>query len=259
MIRDLTSSTRSLGGKWGSRRSLGLDSRKDAGRVVERGVMYTYDSVGNLTQSLDATGQNYFSFDDLNRVTTKATLAGAVYYSYDRTSRKTKVTAPNLTGAYYAYDATGRLIQVTAFDRYNGGALRPAYLAYDPSSLLTTKCLYENNVCSYYTYDNAARLATLSNLNSSSTVINYFSYGRDPDGNITYLTRENNLNIYYGFDPLDRLIREEWKSGSTMIYGYLYNYDAASNRYFKHDEVLNTTAYWAYDPTNTLQQEWDLP
>lgn len=47
---------------------------------------------------------------------------------------------------------------------------------------------------------------------------------------------------------------------NTMIYGFYYNYDPASNRYFKYDaagglDPSNKTSYYEYDPRNVMTKE----
>jgi YD repeat-containing protein len=111
----------------------------------------------------------------------------------------------------------------------------------------------------YYAYDNVGRLLTLNNVNSSFAEISYFFYGRDANGNVTSITRESTCpagnNVYYTYDALDRPVLEEHKTGATVYYGYQYNYDAASNRYFRYDEVALKATYWIYDPRNLMTQE----
>jgi len=120
---------------------------------------------------------------------------------------------------------------------------------------------------SYYFYDSAGRLSQLANRGPSySTVISYFAYGRDANGNITSITRESTCpagnNVYYTYDALDRLTVEEHKTGTTVFYGYQYNHDAASNRYFKYDYSAGVspvvTTYWTFDSRNILTEEWKV-
>ena len=70
------------------------------------------------------------------------------------------------------------------------------------------------------------------------------------------------MTIYYAFDPLDRLTQESWLSSSGgKIYGFYYNYDPASNRYFKYDYsgASSVSTYWTYDARNILTAEQTLP
>jgi hypothetical protein len=45
-------------------------------------------------------------------------------------------------------------------------------------------------------------------------------------------------------------------------YGYLYNYDAASNRYFKYDYSAGVSpvvqTYYVFDARNVLTTEWKV-
>jgi hypothetical protein len=120
--------------------------------------------------------------------------------------------------------------------------------------MVTQKALYGNNVLSYYMWDVASRLQQLKNVNASLSVITYMGYARDQDGNTTSTSRENGLTIYYAYDALDRMTQESsvGSTGST-IYGFYYNYDPASNRYFKFDyrnPSVPETTYWTYGARN---------
>jgi YD repeat-containing protein len=195
----------------------------------------------------------------LDRLTKKWTLAGFTYHSFDKSGQRTQITYPDqisakFTGVYYTYDASGRMTQAAPFDA-NGN--RPATYQYDKAGLPQIRALYGNNVMAYYFYDNAARLSRLENRGPTfATLISYFSYGRDANGNATSITHESGLNTYYSFDALDRMTEEAWKSGSTTLYGFAYNFDAASNRTLKQNEVSGQTAYYTYNNLNLMTKEW---
>jgi YD repeat-containing protein len=87
-----------------------------------------------------------------------------------------------------------------------------------------------------------------------------YSYVRNANGAPTSVTREAGLNQYYVYDALDRLTSELWvDSGGVLLYGFYYNYDECSNRYFKYDTKGTTTGfkifYYSYDKRNFLTQE----
>ncbi|MEZ0228969.1 MAG: hypothetical protein ACAI25_10120 [Planctomycetota bacterium] len=216
-------------------------------------IYYTYDSLGNLTSVLDETGTSTSAHDGLNRLTKKTTLAGNVYYAYDKTGLKTDLKDTDFKESTYVYDAAGRLQSVTLLD----SPARAAYYAYDASGRLTKKAGISNVVLSYHTYDNAGRLSQLDHRKGSdfSLAISQ-AYVRDANGAITTIAREGTRSFYYTFDALGRPTEELDKtSGSTTIYGFRYNYDAASNRYFKYDTVNNKTFYYSFDSRNALRKE----
>jgi len=114
-------------------------------------------------------------------------------------------------------------------------------------------------LCTYYDYDTrSGRLALLRSVGPSvSTLVNYFAYQRDANGEITWIRHEGDQNTYYEYDGLGRLTLEERKDTSTTLYGFRYAYDAASNRTRKvtiHES--NARTYYTYDVRNLMAREW---
>lgn len=232
------------------------------GDTAEATKTFTFDAVGNLLASQDETGGNYFEYDKLDRVTKKNTKADTIYYLYDLSGMKTQVTQPSgagWVGSYYNYDSAGRLRYVAPFAGAGGTGIRPAYYFYDASGLMTEKVLFGNSVMSYFRYDIAGRLQQLKNLDSTPSTITYMGYARDQNGNNTSTAREGGMTIYYAYDSLDRLTQESWlSSAGATVYGFYYNYDPASNRYFQYDyrDPANPVrTYWTYDARNVLTKE----
>lgn len=122
---------------------------------------------------------------------------------------------------------------------------------------MTRKTLPGNNVISYYSYDVAARLRQLENRRANLSLISYFAYARNANGTIERQTRAGNLNTYYTYDELERLTAEEWKNGATPVYGFLYSYDAASNRATKTDAGAVRADYY-FDNRNLLTKDYAL-
>ena len=229
-------------------------------------IYYGYDSLGNLKTVQDQTGTFTTDYDFLNRKVTKRTVSGNVYFQYDPSGLRTMTVGPDGGGTYHTYDAAKRLIQATAFDPNPVLAgLRQTYYTYDASGMRTAKVSFGNNVIAYYLYDNAGRTIVVNNLvpNPSpppaSITQTYFFYGRDANGNMISTTREGGQatgqNIYYTYDALDRLSLEEHRTGTTLYYGWQYNYDPASNRYFKYDEIALKATYYYYNGLNELTTE----
>lgn len=226
-------------------------------------LYFTYDSLGNLTTVQDETGTFTSSYDALNRLTKKVTQAGTVYYAYDKSGLKSDLKDTDLTESTFAYDAAGRLTSVTFLD----ASPRAAYYLYDASGMATTKVLPNKagtgySVCSYYVYDNAGRLSRFENRTPpANAILTYFAYQRNANGAIEQIFHEAGDYTYYVYDPLDRMtVDTRFASGNSMIYGFYYNYDAASNRYFKYDaaggpDPSNKTTYYAFDPRNVMTKE----
>jgi YD repeat-containing protein len=222
---------------------------------------FAYDSLGNLTSVQDETGTFTTDYDFLNRVVTKRTQAGNAYFQYDRTGLRTMTVGPDGGGTYHTYDSAGRLMKASVFDPLIGPGQRATNYSYDASGMRIAKASNGNNVVAYYEYDNAGRTTIINNVNSSLATIAYFFYGRDANGNVTSTTREaaqiklTGQNVYYTFDALDRLTLEEHKTQTTTYFGWQYNYDPASNRYFKYDEVALKATYYRYNSLNEMTGE----
>jgi YD repeat-containing protein len=233
-----------------------------SGETADKPIYFAYDLVGNAVTVADDTisTANYFAFDRLDRLTQKSTLAGTMYLSYDKSSKRSQVTYPDklgtpsgFTGVYYTFDANGRLSTAAAFD---GAGNRPASYSYDKAGLPKIRTLNGTSVMAYYFYDGAGRLSQLANRGPAyATLISYFSYGLDANGNTTSITREGGLNTYYTFDALDRLTSERWKGASGLVYGYNYNFDAASNRSNRTNETTNKATYYTYNSLNLMTVE----
>jgi len=165
------------------------------------------------------------------------------------------VSAQTPTGAHYHnYDAAGRLTIVSGFDT----AIYPNYYFYDASGRPTRRLLDANTIMAYYSYDNAGRLSQLSNLSSSATTLSSFACSRNEIGDVTQVAREGGFGVYYAFDALDRLQRElrvQADAFTPILYGFYYDYDAASNRCFRYNAGFdNQYDYYAYDVTNLPTQ-----
>jgi YD repeat-containing protein len=215
-------------------------------------IYYAYDSVMNQTIVDDTTGKNVYARDKLDRLVSKTTLAGTVYYAYDASGKKAQLYPPDGSFTYYYYDLAGRLSSLTL------SGLRSAYYAYDQAGLPTKKALPLNVDISYYRYDVAARLSQLENRFSDLTLVSYFAYNRDANGNPTSITREAGINNYYTYDARDRLTLDKTTSGASTVYGFTYSYDAASNRLTKTDTVANQATYYVYNKLNLLSKDFVL-
>lgn len=174
-------------------------------------------------------------------------------YAYDVSGKRAWLADRDLTQTYYVYDAAGRLVVEEL------AAGRSVYFEYDASGLLTKRPLPGNAVQAYWTYDNAGRIASLVNRNT--TVLCSFGYARDASGQITRIDREGGRKVYYEYDALDRLTLERQLDGSgSQIYAFSYTFDAASNRATKLDSMPPAKAtYYTYDVRNLLTREYAAP
>src|SRR5262249_48557887 len=75
-----------------------------------------------------------------------------------------------------------------------------------------------------WTYDNLNRIIQETNELDDSR---YFSY--DAAGNLTGKTDRLGRVTEYVYDPLNRLISENWLDGEDVIHSFSYTYDAGGN------------------------------
>lgn len=214
---------------------------------------FGYDAGGNLVAMKDQWGSSYFGYDALSRLSKRVTpLLDATYYGYDGVSNLLRLQYPrDFAACYYGYDDAQRLDQVLS------PSVHSIYYEYDASSNVTRKVL-GNGIVSWAEFDRTDRMTTLRYTKSDGTGIVYFDYGRDAAGRIMRIARENDLNIYYEYDAIDRLTAEVWRkrSDQSQIYGFWYSYDAANNRSQMRRETTTGTeqqsAYFWYDAANEL-------
>jgi YD repeat-containing protein len=161
------------------------------GRLVRRqssnGVLvtYGYDVLGNRTNMTDYTGTTFYSWDTLNRLTNVITSRSGVKGGSDNLSLS------------YEYDLASR----------------------------ETAIVYPGGERIQYTYDNAGRISTVSNVTRSL----FFQYTYNPiTGQLTKLTRPNGIETDYSYDGMGRLtnILHQTTSGGALVAQYGYTLDA---------------------------------
>ena len=195
-------------------------------------------------------GVSTFEYDEVDRVTKKVTVAGPVYYSYDLSGVKAEVTDPNLEAVQSAYDAAGRLTRTTVV----GAPNRESYYRYDDAGLIARKVLSGDRALSYYSHDVAGRLTELVNRDDADAVLTSFAYQRNENGAVTRINHESNEWTYFTYDALDRLT-EERRTQNPTIYGFEYEYDAASNRTCEEDLVSAAVTSYSPNALNLIASE----
>ena len=241
-------------------------------------ISYTYDPLGDLTQTTDPLGHLSKSTYDGDRNTTSTTDADGsqTTNTYDADNELTKVTRADSTTLQYSYDADGNQTGQT-----DGKNNTTAY-GFDPLNRVTSVTDPLNRKTSY-TYDAAGNRATLVDPAGQTTTWTYdaanevigvtYSDGKtpnvtniaySPDGQETSMTDGTGTSSW-AYDSLNRLTSYTNGAGSKVSYGYdlkgqetsitypgstgtvTRTYDAAGNLMSVTDPSNNTTSF-GYDP-----------
>ena len=175
-------------------------------------VTYNYDEDGNVTDILNVSGAEHYSYDNLGRLSynkfetfytdTYTYVAGSSSdYTTGLVEKVTSTLGTTNTSVTYAYDARGNIVQET---RSPGGII---YYTYDDLDQLTRE---DNNVTGktyIYTYDKAGNILTkkvysYSRATTPTTLLQSYTYG-------------------YG--------NSNWKDQATSINGTTITYDGIGN------------------------------
>jgi RHS repeat-associated protein len=185
-------------------------------------IVYTYDEVGNRISMTDSFGTTSYEYDYLNRLITVTNPDSKVIrYEYDAGGNRTKLTDPDNNITNYTYNDSSQLTGVSA----------PAGVTtyqHDSSGKLA-RADYPNGTYTLYSYDPQRDwLLTLSNKNSSDTVLSSFSYTYDNVGNRLSVTENGGSVVNYVYDDIYQLTSET-RTG-TNAYAITYQYDGVGNR-----------------------------
>lgn len=140
---------------------------------------------------------------------------GKIGYSYDTSGRRTGMT--DSTGATtWAYRADGTTSSITTPE----GAVS---YTYDAAGRRTSMTQPQGTI--HYTYDDAGRLATVADWNGATTNLTF-----NADGQLTKLTRPNQVTSRWSFDQAGRLVGVKHEKSSSVLASYAYSLDADGNR-----------------------------
>lgn len=158
-------------------------------------VQFTYDAVGNRTQTIDASGTTNYSYDDMGRPINVDGPRGLVTYSYDLAGRRTAMTQPGMT-INYSYDNLHHLVGV------NQGGHQLVQYTYDALGRNTLQA-FGNGVQTRRSYDLDSRLVSLETT-TGTTMLQSIAYTLDGRGNIT-AENGTNFSAAYTYDAINRL------------------------------------------------------
>ena len=166
---------------------------------------FTYDAGNNLTQFVDATGTTSRTFDDMGRFTAETKGATTLTYMYGgngqgQTGRLMYVGDTNTVGVSYMYTVRGQLVYV------GDGPGNVNYTYGAAGEELTTAMA--NGVKVTKTYDDAGRLASLTNKKANGVVLSSFAYTYRADGKKATVTEADGSVVSYTYDAAGRLTGE---------------------------------------------------
>lgn len=183
-----------------------------------RSQTYTYDNAGQLTAHTDPRGiRADYAYDNAGQLTgtTQHDGAGKIGYSYDTSGRRTGMT--DSTGATrWTYRPDGTTSSITTPE----GAVS---YTYDAAGRRTSMTQPQGTI--HYTYDDAGRLASVSDWNNATTNLAF-----NADGQLTKLTRPNQVTSRWSFDQAGRLVGVKHEKSSSVLASYAYSLDADGNR-----------------------------
>ncbi len=189
-------------------------------------VSYGYDANGTRTAMSDGTGSSSYVIDPFGELTSATNGAGQTTgYSYNADGQVASIVYPLPSGASwatsdtvtYAYDHADDPTSVTDF---NGNSITIGDTADGlPSSL----ALGSTGDTITTSYDNTDSPSEISLKNSSSTVLQSFTYTDAPDGSVlneTDTPSSSNSPAVYTYDAQGRITSMTPGSGSTLSYGF---------------------------------------
>lgn len=156
---------------------------------IDTVITYTYDEVGNLLTTANASGTTTYTYTINDQVAQRTDIFGnTVSYEYDVVGRLTRLIYPDTKAIVYSYDINDNLVKVIDF------ANRETLFEYDANSNLT-KITHPNSAYTKYTYDKNNRLATLKNYNINNALISANILTRNSIGNIVDKGETNPTSI----------------------------------------------------------------
>jgi len=200
---------------------------------------YTYDDAGNMVSASDPNGTIRMEYNIRHQLTRITYPCGYwLNYTYDSSGRLTRKSLWDGRALAYEYDALGHLSRIS--DENNREIVR---YRYDDAGRLVKKLL-PSNASTTYIYDADGQITRLANYHGNGTILSFFDYSYDPDGNVIAAdTPEGRYT--YEYDAIGQLTKVTSPDGSRTR----FTYDGAGNRISMETDG-NAIAY----TTNALNQ-----
>ncbi|MDE2442426.1 MAG: RHS repeat protein, partial [Betaproteobacteria bacterium] len=193
-----------------------------------RDVYYGYDVQDRPAYARfdSATGQGVTNtFDGFGRLTgTTLTMDGtwAIGHGYDAHGNVTSTTFPDGNTVQYSYDALDRPTQIQ-----RSGTATVASYSYDTAGRRTA---FNGGVNTSYAYDSIGRPTSLSNNPAGNAGLNNaWTFAYNPAGQITTLTRSNDVFAFAGLYNVTRPYTANGLNQYTAAGSATFAYDANGN------------------------------
>ncbi|MBM3494715.1 MAG: RHS repeat protein, partial [Armatimonadetes bacterium] len=205
---------------------------------------FSHDAENHLTGWTDGVGTWARTFDDAGRITAES-LGGntRVSYAYDATGKKgllSSVTDANSRTTTHSYTYRNQLYQVSE----TAGTATYSYNANGQETGVTN----QNGTTVTKVLDDAGRLTSVTNRNSSNTVLSSFDYTYNDDDMRTYVEEADDSTVTYSYNGIGRLTGET-RTG-TNAFTASYTVDGEGNR-TSQTIGANTTSF-------TLNDDYEL-
>ena len=197
---------------------------------------YGYDPNGNLTSFNNAVVSIARTYDADNRLLTESEGGTRVLAkTYDASGQK------GLLSSTTDYLSTVHSFAYTARNQLSQASLpgQTASYTYDADGNQLS-AINPNGTQNKEAYDNADRLTSVANYNSSGGVLFIGSYAYNADGQKTSGSESDGTALSWGYDALGHLTSEV-RSGGNAPESISYGYDAAGNRTSQGGSILNGT------------------
>ena len=224
-------------------------SRTDALTHVTTYTLDAWDRVTGISYT-GRTGDNKsFTYDGNNNVVSFSDITGTTSRTYDNANRLTNESKGGSTVVAHSYDATGKLGQLSTTTDAQGRVITYAYThrgaLYTVSESGTgavsgtTTYVYDangnetgitnpNTTTVTKGYDVANRPSSVTNKNSSGTVLSSYTITPNADSQVTGIAESGGSAVTYGYDALGHLTSDV-RTG-TNAYSKSYTVDGEGNR-----------------------------
>jgi len=190
------------------------------GEVETQSLPYSSSSSSYAGRDSSQESTSY-TYDALGRIIVKTSPIGNTYNDYEHWTHTT--TDPNGIDKSYTYNAFGSLIEV---NEENEGSTYTSEYDYNTLGLLTQLTDAQGNIRNF-DYDSLGRLTSQDDLHDPSSSVQAWLYTYDDNGNRLSQSNPSSQIISWTYDPLNRLVSEDWDDDGSDE--FIYTYDGSSN------------------------------